>query len=179
MSSQVYTSSPPPAPSPLARATSSNAHKGTISSAFAVPSNNPDFGALQAIADEVAQRIPKSGTFAIEYPASGITVDDDGQPVLHHREYTASVLQGYEELKTHLEEYNCRFPRTRVAVMGYSQVGSDLISIISSHFFSKEDGSLEGIKGTKMVADGAVFPVAHTLWVISLLRTNPPPSNPR
>lgn len=63
-----------------------------------------------------------SDDFAIAYPASGITIGDDGNPVYNFFDYSASESQGYGALKTHLEDYTLLCPDTKIVFMGYSQV---------------------------------------------------------
>lgn len=38
------------------------------------------FGAMQDIVDQLKKKLSGSDDFAIDYPASGITIDDDGKP---------------------------------------------------------------------------------------------------
>lgn len=37
-------------------------------------------GAMQDVVDQLKQKLSGSDDFAIDYPASGITIDDDGNP---------------------------------------------------------------------------------------------------
>lgn len=89
------------------------------------------FGAMQNITDKLKQKLSAVDAYAIDYPASGIAIGDDGEPNPDLREYSASEAQGYAALKTHLEDYSTLCPDTKVVLMGYSQASG----LITQHTF--------------------------------------------
>lgn len=86
---------------------------------------------MQNITDKLKQKLSAVDAYAIDYPASGIAIGDDGEPNPDLREYSASEAQGYAALKTHLEDYSTLCPDTKVVLMGYSQASG----LITQHTF--------------------------------------------
>ncbi|KAL8927561.1 MAG: hypothetical protein Q9208_002366 [Pyrenodesmia sp. 3 TL-2023] len=80
------------------------------------------FGAMQGIVDQLKQKIPGSDSFAVDYPATGVTLPlGDAELEYDIVKYSASEAQGYATLKTHIEDYSKLCPKTLSVIMGYSQ----------------------------------------------------------
>ncbi|KAL8896244.1 MAG: hypothetical protein Q9207_007801 [Kuettlingeria erythrocarpa] len=73
------------------------------------------FGAIQKVVDALKPKLSGMDEYALDYPASGISIGEDGEPEYNFPEYSASEAQGYGALKTHLNDYTL-FPR---AYLGY------------------------------------------------------------
>jgi acetylxylan esterase len=80
------------------------------------------FGAMQPLVDQILSEIPDSDSYAIDYPASGITVGDNGE--LHYQpiQYITSVQKGRASLQSELIDFNLFCPNSSVILLGYSQV---------------------------------------------------------
>jgi acetylxylan esterase len=83
---------------------------------------DPGFGAMQPIVDKILADIPDSDSFAIDYPAGGITIGDDGKPIYQPLQYILSVQEGRSKLQAELVDFNLFCPNTSVVLLGYSQV---------------------------------------------------------
>jgi len=81
----------------------------------------PGFGALQDVVDQLLDQLPGSDSMAIDYPASGITIDDDGTPIYNFFQYKASEAEGLAKFSAEVEDFTERCPDTDIVVMGYSQ----------------------------------------------------------
>lgn len=82
---------------------------------------DPGFGALKDVVDQVLKKIPGSDAVAIEYPAGGITVGDDGKLEYNFPKYVASVMEGVNNFKAEIEAFSDECPETGIVIMGYSQ----------------------------------------------------------
>lgn len=51
---------------------------------------DPGYGAMQPVVDSIMDKFPGSDSKAIEYPAGGITVDEDGEVHMNFTDYKAS-----------------------------------------------------------------------------------------
>ena len=81
----------------------------------------PGYGELQGVVDQLLDKLPGSDDIAIDYPASGITIGDDEQPVYNFFQYSASISEGHAKLTAEIEDFTQRCPDSGVVVMGYSQ----------------------------------------------------------
>jgi acetylxylan esterase len=82
----------------------------------------PGFGAMQPLVDRLLEDIPGSDSFAIDYPAGGITIGDDGKPIYKPFEYILSVQEGRSKLGAELIDFEIFCPGSSVVVLAYSQV---------------------------------------------------------
>ncbi|MCJ1400328.1 hypothetical protein MMC11_003533 [Xylographa trunciseda] len=81
----------------------------------------PGFGALQDVVDHLMSQLPGSDSMAVEYPASGITIGTDGEPIYNFFQYRASEAEGLAKFTAEVEDFTERCPETGIVVMGYSQ----------------------------------------------------------
>jgi Cutinase len=91
-----------------------------------------DFGALQAIVDEVLKELPGSDAMAIDYPAGGITRDDDGKLHYDFFEYRKSEEEGRVKFNAEIESFAKACPHTGIIVMGYSQASTIIVTHLRS-----------------------------------------------
>ena len=82
---------------------------------------DPGFGALQDVVDQLLDKLPGSDSYAIEYPASGISIGTDGKPIYNFFQYRASEAEGLARLSAEIEDFSEMCPGTGIVVMGYSQ----------------------------------------------------------
>ncbi|KAH8658170.1 Alpha/Beta hydrolase protein [Xylariales sp. PMI_506] len=82
---------------------------------------DPGFGALQGVVDDLLNRIPGSDSVAIDYPAGGITLNPEGEPVYNIIEYSISKTKGGSALDAVIQEFVYSCPDTGYVVLGYSQ----------------------------------------------------------
>lgn len=82
---------------------------------------DPGFGGLQAVVDQLTDRIPGSDSIAIDYPASGIINRPGEKPIYNFTEYRDSVAEGNDNFAAEVENFTQRCPGTGVVVLGYSQ----------------------------------------------------------
>lgn len=85
---------------------------------------DPGFGAMQDIVDKVLEQIPNSDSKAIDYPASGITIAADGDPVYNFFQYRSSVAMGVDKFSAEIQDFTMECPDTGIVVMGYSQAST-------------------------------------------------------
>ncbi|KAL8923763.1 MAG: hypothetical protein Q9208_004411 [Pyrenodesmia sp. 3 TL-2023] len=84
----------------------------------------PGFGEMQKLVTKLNQTLSSMDSYAIDYPASGISIGEDGDADYSLPEYVASEAQGYGAPKAHLETYSVLCPDTKIVLMGYSQASS-------------------------------------------------------
>lgn len=89
-----------------------------------VPGEKPGFGALQDVVDKLMDKLPGSDSVAIDYPASGLTIGDHGEPSVDLSLYRVSELFGLRKLTSEFEDHNERCPDTGIIVMGFSQAST-------------------------------------------------------
>lgn len=98
----------------------------------------PGFGAMQDIVDELLKKISGSDSMAIDYPASGITLNGDDEPVYNFFQYRASEAEGLAKFSAEIEDFTELCPDTPIVVMGYSQgahvVGDALCGVTGGLF---------------------------------------------
>lgn len=92
-------------------------------------------GSMGELADRVADRIKSSDVEGLDYPAS-----------LTDPDYVDSVSEGTSELRETIREYVKACPDSKLAVLGYSQVG-----IFRN--WSYEAGSLTVVQGAQVSSD--------------------------
>jgi len=80
------------------------------------------FGAMQPLVDRLLKDIPGSESLAIDYPANGIEIGDDGKPNYKPLEYIRSVQQGRTQLSYDLGDMWAYCPNSSVVILSYSQV---------------------------------------------------------
>lgn len=80
----------------------------------------PGFGAMQPLVDKLLADIPDSDSFAIDYPAAGIIIEDD-KPIYQPLEYIHSVKAGRKKLSAELIDFTSSCPNTSIVLMSYSQ----------------------------------------------------------
>jgi len=98
---------------------------------------DPGFGAMSPLVEKLLADIPDSDSFAVDYPAAGITIKD-GKPVYEPLKYIRSVQEGRNKLAAELQDINIFCPNTSVVLMGYSQgahVSGDVLCGSTFPFF--------------------------------------------
>jgi len=93
----------------------------------------PGFGAMQDVVDKLMDKLPGSDGKAIDYPASGITIGDDGEPIYNFFQYKASEAEGLAKFSAEVEDFTQRCPSTEIVVMGYSQASTIHETCSTSH----------------------------------------------
>ena len=101
--------------------TSDNCPSGVHIIGIRGTAEDPGFGALGTIVDELKNMLPGSDGVAIDYPASGISVGDDEKLIYNIFQYSASIMEGQDKLSAEIEDFSQRCPDTRIVVVGYSQ----------------------------------------------------------
>ena len=99
----------------------------------------PGFGAMSTLVEQILKDIPGSDSFAIDYPAGGITIDKNGKPVYDPLRYILSVQEGRSKLNSELIDFNIFCPNSSIVVMAYSQV-----SLAQGMDGSVANGSFQG-----------------------------------
>lgn len=85
------------------------------------------FGEMSKLLPDLLERLPGSDTYAIDYPATGITIDREvpgAKPVYNLTEYVASEAEGYSKLLAEISSFTADCPNTGIVVMGYSQASA-------------------------------------------------------
>ena len=83
--------------------------------------DEPEYGTLQDVVDQLMVKLPSSDAIAIDYPASGITIGPDGDPLINVTQYTASEADGLVKFKTEVKNFAESCSDTKVVVMGLFQ----------------------------------------------------------
>ena len=81
----------------------------------------PGFGNLQPVVDQLMVKLPGSDGVAIDYPASGITTDSKGKPVMEFDKYKASLAVGLANFSAEVKAFVQRCPDTGIIAIGESQ----------------------------------------------------------
>ena len=76
----------------------------------------PGYGLTSTIVNEILSSYPGSTSEAINYPACG------GQSSCGGASYSSSVSQGIQAVTSAVNSYNSKCPRTKLVLVGYSQV---------------------------------------------------------
>lgn len=111
----------PPKSQPVLRPVDGGACSGVHIVGVRATTELPGFGEMQKLVSKLNQTLSSMDSYAIDYPASGISIGEDGKADYNPGEYVASEAQGYGALKAHLETYSVLCPDTKIALMGYSQ----------------------------------------------------------
>ena len=107
---------------------------------------DPGFGAMQPLVDKLLADIPNSESFAIDYPAAGIEIEN-GKPVYQPLKYIDSVQQGRRKLRYELGNFNEFCPNTSVVLLSYSQASRHEL-----HFETCTDRTTIGSSGFRRCA---------------------------
>ncbi|SLM39845.1 Cutinase [Lasallia pustulata] len=112
----------------------------------------PGFGAMQPLVDKLLADIPDSDSFAIDYPAAGIIIEDD-KPIYQPLEYIHSVKAGRKKLSAELIDFTSSCPNTSIG----AQVAGDVLCGSTFPFFgwwrAMEDEDKANIKAFVTLGD--------------------------
>ena len=71
---------------------------------------DPGYGALGRVVDELKGKLPGSDDVAIDYPASGIEVGENGKLIYNIFQYIGSIMEGLAKLNYEIEDFSQRCP---------------------------------------------------------------------
>ena len=80
---------------------------------------DPGFGAMQPIVNQLLQKMPGSDAYPIDYPAEGLLRHS---PWFQPFKYPGSEQTGVDNLNAHIMNFTANCPDTKIVLLGYSQV---------------------------------------------------------